>query len=255
MRDLERTAMRAPVAFGIVALLMSAATGWSQGGAKSDTAGKKNVLPALAETPVPVTLWGLDLLLSNSGFGLGLSYRRNYTEDLAGQIAISVSESKTDQEVEFFDPITGNSFVPGKLSRFMVVPLTAGVQYRLFREDIVETFRPYVNAGIGPTLIYEMPFAKVTQNPGGPPTVEQVEFFSAIGQGTPHFTAGGFIGAGAYFGSERSNVLGINIRYYINQLLSGGLPSEYNPNTGEITGTKSSFGGFYITLNIGVGGS
>jgi len=249
--------MRAPGvrALSLGMLLLVAATGWSQqgGAVKSDTAGKKNVATAMAEQPVPVTLWGLDLLLSNSGFGFGLSYRRQYTEDLAGQVALSVSESKEAQEVEYYDPYTGNSFVPGKLNRFMVIPLTAGVQYRLFREDIVDTFRPYVNAGIGPTMIWEMPFAIVTQNPSGPLTVEQVEFFSAIGKGTPHFTVGGFIGAGAYFGSERSTVLGINIRYYINYLLSGGLPSQYNPNTGEITGYKSSFGGFYITINVGMG--
>jgi hypothetical protein len=59
-------------------MLLLAASGWSQqgGAVKTDTAGKKNVAPALAEQPVPVTLWGLDLLLSNSGFGLGVSYRR-----------------------------------------------------------------------------------------------------------------------------------------------------------------------------------
>jgi hypothetical protein len=167
-------------------------------------------------------------------------------------VTLSVSESKEDKEVEYYDPYTGNSFVPGKLNRFMVVPLTAGVQYRLFREDIVDTFRPYVNAGIGPTMIWEMPFAIVTPVPGQPPQVEQVEFFNAIAQGTPHFTVGGFIGAGAYFGSERSTTLGVNIRYYINYLLSGSLPSQYNPNTGAVTAWKSSFGGFYITLNVGM---
>jgi hypothetical protein len=249
--------MRAPVvrALSLGIMLLVAATGWSQQGGTvtSDTAGKKNVSPAMAETRVPVTLWGFDLLLSNSGFGFGLSYRRQYTEDLAGQVALSVSESKEGKEVEYYDPYTGSSFVPGKLNRFMVVPLTVGAQYRLFREDIVDTFRPYLNAGIGPTMIWEMPFAHVTQNPSGPPTVDQVEFFNAISQGTPHFTVGGFIGAGAYFGSQQSAILGINIRYYINYLLSGGLPSQYNPATGEITNWKSSFGGFYITINIGMG--
>lgn len=251
--------MRGPVvrALGLGVVLLVAARGWPQqeGAVKTDTAARKNIAPALAETPVPVTLWGFDLLLSNSGFGLGLSYRRQYTEDLAGQVALSVSESKEDQEVEYYDPYTGNSFVPGKLNRFMVVPLTVGVQYRLFREDIVDTFRPYVNAGFGPTMIYEMPFVVLTPVPGGPPQIEQVEFFNSIGKGTPHFTAGGFLGAGAYFGSERSTVLGINIRYYINYLVSGGLPSQYNPTTGAITQYKSNFGGFYITLNIGMGGS
>lgn len=238
-------------------IALTAVTAWSQqeGSVKTDSAAKKTVSAAAAETPVPVTLWGFDLLLSNSGFGLGLSYRRQYTPDLAGQITLSVSESKEDREVEYYDPYTGNSFVPGKLSRFMVIPLTIGAQYRLFRDDIVDTFRPYVNAGAGPTMIYEMPFVTLTPVPGQPPQVDQIEFFDAIGKGTAHFTAGGFLGVGAYFGSQHSTVLGINIRYYINYLFGEGLPSQYNPTTGEITNYKTSFGGFYITLNIGMGGS
>jgi hypothetical protein len=258
VRDLldERRAMRVPVlrALCLGVLLLGATPVWSQhgGSVTTDTAGKKTAATAAIEPTVPVNLWGIDLLLSNSGFGAGVSYRREYTEDLAGQVTLSISESKEDKEVEFYDPYTGNSFVPGKLNRFMVIPLTFGAQYRLFRDDIVETFRPYLNAGIGPTMIWEMPFAIITQNPSGPPTVEQVEFFSAIGKGTPHFTVGGFLGAGAYFGSQQSTILGINIRYYINQLISGGLPSAYNPATGEITSYKSSFGGFYITINVGM---
>ena len=98
--DGERAAMRAPVvrALCLGMMLLVAATGWSQQGGTvtSDTAGKKNVSPAMADVPVPVTLWGFDLLLSNSGFGFGLSYRREYTEDLAGQVTLSVSESKED---------------------------------------------------------------------------------------------------------------------------------------------------------------
>jgi hypothetical protein len=198
-------------------------------------------------------LWGVDILISNDGFGLGTFYRREFTEDLSGFITLSVSGSKDEREIERFDPFTQQSFTPGKLNRFLAVPLTFGAQRRLFREDIVDTFRPYINAGVGPTLIYASPFVNITQNPEGPPTIEEVEFFNSLSKGKAYWTVGGFIGAGAFFGSEKSNVFGVNFRYYFTYLLSDGIPSLFNPATGEVTSTKSSFGGFFITLNIGMG--
>ncbi len=198
-------------------------------------------------------LWGIDLLISNDGFGLGTFYRREFTEDISGFITFSISESKDEREVERFDPYTQQSFTPGKLNRFMVIPLTIGVQRRFFREDIVDTFRPYINGGFGPALVYASPFVTVTPNPEGPPTIEEVEFFSSLGKGKMHWTLGGFIGAGAFFGSDKSNVFGVNFRYYFTYLFGDGIPSLFNPATGEVTSTKSSFGGFFITLNIGMG--
>ena len=198
-------------------------------------------------------VWGLDILISNDGFGLGTFYRRLFTADLSGFVSFSVSESKDEREIEQFDPYYQISYVPGKLNRFLVMPLLIGVQYRLFREDIVETFRPYINAGAGPAMIYQMPFVEFTENPSGGTDVEQVDFFSSIGRGQPHWTASAFLGVGANFGTDGSNVFGINFRYYFTNLYSGGLPSLYNLNTFGIAGTKSDFGGFFITLNVGMG--
>lgn len=194
--------------------------------------------------------WGADILISNDGFGLGAFYRRQYSPDLFGFVSFSVSESKDEREVERFDPFLQVSFVPGKLNRFFVLPLMFGVQNRLFREDILDTFRPYVNAGVGPTMIYVTPFTEIT----GPPDdrrYEQVEFFKSLGRGRAHYTVGGFIGFGANFGSEKSSLFGINFRYYFTYLFSEGLPSLFNVTNGDVAATKKSFGGFFITLNVG----
>jgi hypothetical protein len=69
------------------------------------------------------------------------------------------------------------------------------------------------------------------------------EYFSAIGNGSPRYTVGGYVGVGAFFGSERSSLLGINLRYYYVPFPSGveSLVSVY----------KKQFGGFFITLNFG----
>jgi hypothetical protein len=197
--------------------------------------------------------WGLDVLVSNDGFGLGTFYRRQFTEDLSGFAMFSVSESKEDREFEFFDQFTFQSFTPGKLRRFLVVPLTAGIQYRLFREDIMDNFRPFVNAGVGPTMIFSAPFADLTYDANGRlARATQVEFFKSLGRGQAHYTASGFIGVGANFGNEASNVFGVNFRYYFTYLLGNGLPSLYEPGRGNVIATKKSFGGFFITLNVGM---
>jgi hypothetical protein len=196
--------------------------------------------------------WGLDILISTNGFGLGAFYRREFSPDVFGFVSFSVSEAKDSREVEQYD-IYGNSIVPGKLNRFMVLPLMFGVQYRLFREDIVDTFRPYVNAAVGPTLIYMSPYVDLVPQPDSTIAINQVEFFHSLSRGTPHYTASAYIGFGANFGGEHSGVFGVNFRYYFTYLLGNGLPSLYDTYTGLPAGTKKDFGGFFITLNVGLG--
>jgi hypothetical protein len=220
-------------------------------------AGTDSILTGITEQPSePLrNAWGLDVLVSNDGFGLGVFYRREYSEDLSGFGMFSISESKDEREFEQLDPYyyyNGRTYTPGKLRRFLVMPLMFGAQYRLFREDIVDNFRPFVNAGVGPTMIFSAPFAEVTPSATGYPQTTQIEFFKSLGRGQAHYTASAFIGVGANFGSEKSSVLGVNFRYYFTYLFGDGLPSLYDPATGYLAATKKSFGGFFITLNIGM---
>jgi outer membrane protein W len=219
---------------------------------RADTGNRNPAASAKNEEGSYDNVWGLDVLISDGGFGLGVFYRRLFTSDLSGFVSFSVSEAKDEREVEQFDPYFQITYVPGKLNRFMVLPLMVGVQYRLFREDIVDTFRPYVNAGAGPAMIYQMPFVEFVQGPFGMEP-RQVEFFKSIGRGHPNYTASAFVGVGANFGGGETSVFGVNFRYYYTRLFSGALPSLYNMNTFGVAGTKRTFGGFFITLNIGLG--
>jgi hypothetical protein len=171
---------------------------------------------------------GLDFLVSNGGFGLGTFYRREFSDEFSAFVDFSVSEAKDDNEVQYFDWY-GQSYTVGKINRFLVLPLYLGVQKRFFKDEILDNFRPYVSAAAGPAMIYVFP--------------EREEYFTAIGHGRPKYTAGGYVGLGAYFGSETSNLLGLSIRYY------------YVPYPGGLEGLegvmKKDFGGFFITLNFG----
>ncbi|MBI4548102.1 MAG: hypothetical protein HY707_08985 [Ignavibacteriae bacterium] len=180
------------------------------------------------EVKSPRNSWGVDLLVSNGGFGLGTFYRHEYSDHLSGFIDFSISESKDEDEKDYVN-IFGVSFTPGKVNRFLVMPLYVGVQRRLFKDDIMDNFRPYLNAAAGPTLIYVFPYNE--------------EYFKALGRGHPEYTFGGYVGIGAFFGSERASLLGLNLRYYFVPYPAGieSLRDSY----------KKQFGGFYITVNFG----
>ncbi len=204
------------------------------------------------EEPTYRNAWGLDVLVSNDGFGLGMFYKREFTEDLSGFATFSISESKDEREVEQYNYFSGQSFTPGKLQRFLVMPLMFGVQQRLFREEIADNFRPFINIGAGPAVILSAPFTEF-RTVGEVVQSQQVEFFKSLGKARTHYTAGGFIGVGANFGSERANVFGVNFRYYFTYIFGDGLPSLYKERTaGEVLATKKEFGGFFITLNVGM---
>lgn len=177
----------------------------------------------------PPNAWGFDLMISDGGFGFGGFYRHQLTEDFTVFSDISFSESKDDREFEFID-IFGNKFTAGKLNRIFLVPLNFGIQYRLFAKELADNLRPYINAGVGPSLIIATPYSE--------------EFFKAFSKAETKVAAGGYIGFGANFGLNKSSLLGLNFRYYIIKLFGDGVES--------LAGRpKDVIGGFFVTFNIG----
>jgi len=171
---------------------------------------------------------GVDLMLSNAGIGFGGFYRWETSADFSMFVDFSVAEAKEDNEFQVYN-MYGQSITLGKVNRFLVLPLCFGVQQRFFREEILDNFRPYLSAGIGPSMIYVFP--------------ENEEFINALGKGHPEYTGGGYIGLGAYFGSDLTNLIGLNVRYYIIPY-----PAGIESLEGQM---KKDFGGFFISINIG----
>ncbi len=172
---------------------------------------------------------GFDLIISTNGFGLGFFYGYNFSEKITGKVNLSISESKDEKEVEVYNPWTGEIIVPFKVNRFLVFPLFFALEYRLFKDEIMDNFKPYISIAAGPSLIYSTPY--------------NIEFFSSLKHGKAYYTAGGYIGMGAYFGSETKSILGVNVRYYI-------IP--YNKGIESLLFVKKKeFGGFSISLSFG----
>jgi hypothetical protein len=191
--------------------------------------------------------WGADIMLSNNGFGLGGFYRHEFSDVLSGSFQLAVSDVKDDSEVEYINQYTGQSYTPYKINRLLLIPVTLGAQYRLFSNDIMDNFRPYISAGLGPSMIFVSPYSNpevITLQEGGTFTYyNQIDFFASLKKGQLRYTFGGYIGAGAYFGIEKGSLTGISFRYYF---------APYQPGVESMEGTRiKRFGGFFITLNFG----
>jgi len=172
--------------------------------------------------------YGFDLLFSNSGFGLGGFYQHNYSQNLSGFINLGITGSRKGDEFEEYDPSINDWVVPGKVNRLYMFPLTIGLRYRLLDQVLVDNFRPYVNIGVGPTMIVALPY--------------EYEFLKSLGHARSYFTGGGFIGVGAEVGGSKP-VLGVNLRYFYIPLRPGVESLRNDPIT--------DFGGLFLTMNVG----
>jgi len=179
---------------------------------------------------LPVHAAGFDLMIGEGGFGLGGFYRYNYSNTLTGFVDLSISESKHEREIERFDIFGYPLPVQGKKNRVFIIPVSFGIQYRMFYKSLTDNLRPFVSMGVGPSLFVTTPATE--------------EFFKSFGNAKAHFGFGGYVGFGANFGLNSTNLTGINIRYYIQQLFNDGVEQSF----GDV---KKTFGFVSLTINIG----
>ncbi|MCL5028700.1 MAG: acyloxyacyl hydrolase [Bacteroidetes bacterium] len=185
--------------------------------------------PAKPSEKFPNNAWGIDIMFSEGGFGLGTFYRRQLSELITGFVDFSISEAQDPREFTFVD-YWGNTYTAGKINRAFLLPVNFGMQYRLFENVIYDNLRPYINFGVGPTVVVTDPADQ--------------EYFSALKNAHSQVTLGGYIGFGANFGLDKSNLVGINLRYYMIHLFNQGIEILQGRN-------EKDLGGFYITLNLG----
>ena len=176
--------------------------------------------------------FGLNLLFSNSGYGLGFFYERKFSPSLSGFIDFGISGARKGDEFEVYnaDPNSVHFqtyFVPNKLNRVWQAPVMIGVKQQLFADVFFNNFRPFVNAGAGGSFILTTPYDQT--------------FFSAFGDAKLHIAPGGFIGVGAEF-TQTSPGPSFNARYYY-------LPKEPGIES-LINEPITNFGGLFLTLNV-----
>jgi hypothetical protein len=178
---------------------------------------------------------GLDILFSGSGWGIGGFYQRLLFENATFLFNFALSGRRNTDEFEnaWYGSIP---VVSNKVNRLFMIPITAAFQYRLFAESLQESFRPYVYAGLSPTIILQTPYIQ---------DGIYYEFFQSFSYTTTHFRWGAVFGIGSMFGDPtEGNVMGFTIRYYTIPFGGEGLES--------IQGVPiTNFGGVFLTLSIG----
>jgi hypothetical protein len=189
--------------------------------------------------------WGLDLLTSNNGFGLGTFYRYEMTDEFSVLITFVISDVKDETEFEQYDYYSGDNFIPGKKNRLLLMPLLASVQYRLLKDDIVDNFRPFLTAGIGPTMVFVAPYTtdRLSMDSYGNIHKEKMDFFTSLKYGKLRYTIGGFVGAGINFGMEKGSITGLTVKYFFAPFPDGIELME--------GGYIKNIGGLFLTLSFG----
>lgn len=178
----------------------------------------------------PDNAFGLDIMFSEGGFGFGSFYRRQLSQKFTFFSDFSISEAKDEKEFEYYDFYTNQTYTVGKKNRVFLLPLNFGMQYRLFENVISDNLRPYLNAGVGPTMVVTTPYDR--------------EFFNAFGKAHAQYALGSYFGFGANFGLDKSSLVGINVRYYVIHFFDKGVESLHGR-------FKKNLGGVYLTINIG----
>jgi hypothetical protein len=167
--------------------------------------------------------------ITNTGFSANISYLKLYSPDLIGFASFSVTSAGDENEREVFDPFTGQSISLNRQESMLIFPLTFGVQQRLLRESIESSLRPFIEIGLGPSLGYVTPY--------------EDGFFGGFSKGQANWGANGYIGVGAYFGTNPESIQGLTFRYQFNY---------FSRDVKIITDTpRRFFGNISITLLFG----
>jgi hypothetical protein len=215
--------MKKVLFFGFIAVIISVSNINPQGIGK--------IAPEKPLEVFPSNAWGMDIMFGDAGFGLGTFFRKQINVKWTAFIDASFSETKDDREFEYYDPYQGIFITAFKKNRVFQLPINIGAQYRLFERDLTENLRPYLTAGIGPSFIITTPYEE--------------EFFSSFGNAQTHYAFGGYVGFGANFGLDKSNLVGVSFKYFYSKLIDGGVESLYGKEKTEIKG-------FFITLTLGL---
>jgi len=178
----------------------------------------------------PGNSWGANLIFSEGGFGFGTFLRTEIGKNLTGFVDFSVSEAKDEREFEYID-YYGNTYTFNKKNRVYLFPLNFGLQYRMFSNALTDNMRPYISIGIGPTFVATDPYS--------------VEFFDAIKYAKLKVAAGAYICIGTNFGTDKSSLLGVNIKYSFVQFFDDGVENLINKYLKSIN-TLS------VSLDIGI---
>lgn len=186
--------------------------------------------PEIGEN-VKSKFFGLNLILSNNGFGFGGYFEYSFTNDFSAFASLYLSGARNTDEFEYYDPYSGQIFIPGKINRLYMFPLTIGINRFVLSNVLNSNFYPYFSFGFGPTFILSTPYKK--------------EFFTSFAYSKFYVRFGGFVGFGVNVPTTTKSYFGVSARYYWIPFGGNGLESI-------IDMPIKDFGGFFLGFNLGI---
>lgn len=165
--------------------------------------------------------FGAEVLLTNSGFGLGGYYHRSVSDNTSIMAELSLGAGKDERELKFFR--FGTSFIPNKANYLLMMPVQAGMIQRLFRDEIEDNFRPYVQISAGPTLGWEYPYFNDANGNGrhDAGVEDTYDSIGALPKGEFRLGFGGTLAIGAHFGSSKKVTQGVRVGYAFTYFFEG----------------------------------
>ncbi len=180
------------------------------------------------------TAMGFDLIFSTYGFGGGMFWRAEINDEFVFLSDFFITGIRKSDELEKFNPNTGEIFIPYKLNRLFSIPFSFGIQYFPFNNQIISTFKPFVSAGAGFSFIISTPYDR--------------GFFNAFGYGEYYTRPALNLSIGADFGNKKKSLSVFQIRYLSIPFGGDGLQSLDAFVEDPIT----NFGGVFLDLRIGL---
>lgn len=156
---------------------------------------------------------GASVLLTNHGFGVGALLRTGVGAHTSLFIEASVGAGKDEREQEFFTGPFGETVTPFKRNYFLMLPVTVGIEQRLWAETIEDDFRPFIQIGAGPAVGYQWPYFDDLNGNGVRDADEPRRGAFNLSGGEFRFGAAGLAAFGAYFGGEGGGGVGLRIGY------------------------------------------
>jgi hypothetical protein len=162
---------------------------------------------------------GGSLLLTNHGFGIGGLFRTGIGESTSLVLEASLGVGKDEREQEFFSGPFGETVTPFKRNNFLMLPLTIGLEQRLWSAAIADDFRPFVQLAVGPVVGYQWPYFEDFNENGIRDPGEPLRGTFDLRDGSFRFGSAGIAGFGAYFGEAGERTIGLRIAYAVQYFL------------------------------------
>ena len=177
--------------------------------------GQESILP---DTTLYGSGAGFEVVVTNSGFGLGGYYSVAVDRDNAVLAEFHLGSEKNEREVKFIG--LGNTFIPDKVNYFIRVPVRLGLQRRLWADEIEDNFRPNFQLSMGPTLGWLYPYFDDDNANGVRDDGErQYDGIGSLLKGKFRLGFGGILALGAQFGENQRFTQGVRFGYSFNYFL------------------------------------